>query len=212
MDNVTDDMLSTLITQINWEQLADKGWTVCRDFMPAGYLNSLRTELNDAWNGGQLKPAAIGSGKERKIISEIRSDHIRWLDPHNLSPIQFLYWQKIEGLRQELNQRFFLGLADYEAHFAVYPAGSYYRKHLDRLRDRDERVITCVLYLNFAWDPLHGGQLRIYDDSNACVDIQPEAGIFVCFRSDLIYHEVLPCQATRYSLTGWLRRQSKSLI
>jgi SM-20-related protein len=31
----------------------------------------------------------------------------------------------------------------------------------------------------------------------------PEAGRLVCFRSDLIEHEVLPATRERYSLTGW---------
>jgi SM-20-related protein len=35
-------------------------------------------------------------------------------------------------------------------------------------------------------------------------DVLPVAGRLVCFRSDLLEHEVLPATRERLSLTGWL--------
>jgi SM-20-related protein len=207
-----DDSVHDPIILLNWDQLSEKGWLAGAGLFTQDYLIGLHQELTGLWSEGRFREAGIGSGSDQMLRSEIRNDHIFWLDPANLSPIQFLYWKKIDQLRQELNRRFFFGLEDFEAHFAVYPPGSFYKKHLDRFRSRDERVISCVLFLNFAWDPAYGGQLRIYTDPGVYRDIQPDAGTFVCFLSDQIYHEVLPCTATRYSLSGWLRRKTYSVF
>jgi hypothetical protein len=69
-----------------------------------------------------------------------------------------------EGARRALQ----LGLFDFECHFALYPPGAGYRRHLDRFTGRDSsadegaRVLSCVLYLNREWGPEDRGQLRLY--------------------------------------------------
>jgi SM-20-related protein len=60
-----------------------------------------------------------------------------------------------------------------------------------------------ICYLNENWTEDDGGQLRVYfpDQSK---DFFPIAGRLVCFRSDLLEHEVLPATRERLSLTGWI--------
>jgi len=111
----------------------------------------------------------------------------------------------IDQLKDSLNRNFFIGLEDFEGHFAIYPEGSFYKKHLDQFKTQQLRLITCILYLNFDRKTDDGGELRIYTEKET-VDILPEACKFICFRSDEIYHEVLPCKSKRFSLTGWLRK------
>ena len=95
-----------------------------------------------------------------------------------------------EGLA--LNRAFFLGLEDYESHFALYPPGAFYQKHLDRFRDDDRRTLSAVFYLNADWQPEQGGALRLYPEGGGELDVLPTAGTLVLFMSAELPHEVLP--------------------
>ena len=52
--------------------------------------------------------------------------------------------------------------------------------------------------------------MRLYLDEQNSLDVQPMAGRLVLFRSAQLFHEVLPAQRERLSLTGWLRRRGNS--
>ena len=60
----------------------------------------------------------------------------------------------MDSLREALNRGLFLGLEDFECHFALYPPGAFYRKHVDRFRDDDRRMVSAVIYLNDAMQQL----------------------------------------------------------
>lgn len=192
------------------DDIAERGWSVQKFFFEEDYLKSLSEEARVFWREGNFREARIGTKIVQQIRPEIRSDFLLWLEPEELTPLQKIYWDKIDALRQRINRELYLGLQSFEAHFAVYPPGSFYKKHIDQFRSVQYRLISCLLYLNFGWKPEEGGQLRIYhgagEDSSSFADVLPEAGTFVCFRSDTVYHEVLPGSRERFSLTGWLRR------
>jgi SM-20-related protein len=42
---------------------------------------------------------------------------------------------------------------------------------------------------------------------NETLDVLPQAGRLVCFRSEQIEHEVLPATRPRFSITGWILDQ-----
>ena len=116
--------------------------------------------------------------------------------------------QRLEGLRVAINRSLFLGLFDLEMHFAVYPPGAGYQRHLDRFRDDDRRSVTVILYLNEHWTREDGGLLRFWPEpESAPLDIVPCGGTLVSFLSDRFWHEVLPARRERMSLTGWFRRR-----
>ena len=191
--------------------IAQRGWTVLTDFLRLEVIAELRDEARQFWQEEEFRAAGIGRSGGYAVRSGIRSDHIRWLDDQAPTPAQKLYWEAIEELRQTLNRELFLGLACFEAHFAIYPPGAFYQKHLDRFSDADERVISCTLYLNEAWQTEDGGQLRLYfPDGHQ--DVLPTAGTCALFRSDTFFHEVWPATKARFSLTGWLRRRSLRLV
>lgn len=192
-------------------EIAHHGWTVLTDFLPLETIASLRAEAQQLWQEEEFRAAGVGRSGGYAIRSEIRSDHIRWLDNQAPTPAQKLYLGAIEELQQELNRELFLSLANFEAHFAIYPRGAFYQKHLDRFSDADERVISCTLYLNEAWRAEDGGQLRLYLPEGH-QDVLPTAGMCALFRSDTFFHEVLPATETRFSLTGWFRRRSLKLV
>ena len=114
----------------------------------------------------------------------------------------------MDGLRQALNRGLYLGLEDFECHFALYPPGAFYQKHLDRFRDDDRRTVSAVLYLNDDWQPQDGGELRLYLPDGAEREVPPLGGSLVLFLSSDFPHEVLPANRERLSLTGWFRRRA----
>lgn len=191
------------------DRLATQGWAVCENFIDKELVQKLVSEEKELLARGKFREAGIGKGSSFQIKPEIRGDEVRWLDKEALTTNQKKYWDEIDALRQQLNQECFLGLKTFEFHFTHYPVGAFYKRHLDQFQQVRYRIISCVLYLNEDWQPEDGGELRIYlpdDPSGQFVDIAPKAGTLACFRSEDIYHEVLPTNVERYSLTGWLRR------
>lgn len=97
----------------------------------------------------------------------------------------------------------FLSLKDFEIHMTVYPVGAFYKRHLDQFKKEGHRKISVICYLNEEWKEEHGGQLRMYVPEGS-LDVLPVSGRLVCFRSDLLEHEVLSATRQRMSLTGWM--------
>ncbi|HEX7185546.1 MAG TPA: 2OG-Fe(II) oxygenase [Thermoanaerobaculia bacterium] len=192
------------------EGLADQGWAVAEGFLAPEAVAALAAEVRQLRDAGAFRQAGVGRGAEHGVRSEVRGDQILWLSEETLTPAQVPYWSAMEALRQELNRELFLGLASFEAHYAVYPPGAFYRKHLDRFAKSDERTISSVFYLNEGWSEEKGGQLRLYlpQGPEGHRDVVPRAGIFAAFRSDSVYHEVLPATDFRFSITAWFRRRS----
>ena len=100
---------------------------------------------------GRVAPAGVGPGTGHRVQADVRGDHIAWLEPPGATPAQRSCLERFETLRLALNRELQLGLLDFECHFAVYPPGAFYRRHLDRFATDDRRTLSCVLYLNDAW-------------------------------------------------------------
>ena len=201
-----------LLLKINkiCDDIAEKDWSVQDAFLPAGLLSNLQKEIKIMEEKRHFRPARVGSGPDSRLVPEIRTDLVMWLDPDNLSVCQKEYWNIIDVLKNEINRNFYLNLREFEAHFTIYKPGAFYKKHIDQFARVKQRTISCILYLNENWIEDYGGQLRIYinneDESESFLDVLPLPGTFVCFRSDKTYHEVLPANRERYSLTGWLKK------
>jgi SM-20-related protein len=99
-----------------------------------------------------------------------------------------------------------LGITDKEFHYAVYPPGTFYKRHLDTFQNDSRRKLSIVCYLNSEdWKPEYGGELCIYFDDKPPLDIYPLAGRLVIFESQVLEHEVKPVNKERLSITGWLK-------
>lgn len=194
-------MLSRIV-----DDLATRGWSQHDLFLPATLTQALAAECRQRAADGALAPAGVGRGAAQEVREGIRGDHIQWLEPGDSDACD-QYLGLMDSLREAMNRGLFLGLEDYESHFALYPPGAFYRKHLDRFRDDDRRTVSAVLYLNQDWLPEHGGQLRMTLKGNVEHDVQPTGGCLVVFLSGEIPHEVLPANRERLSLTGWFRRR-----
>jgi len=167
------------------------------------------TECEDACAQGEFRKARVGRGSSTEVREEIRGDQVLWLEPDGTSVEQAAYLAELEILRLALNRRFFLGLFDFEGHFAIYPQGAFYKPHLDRHAGTSERIVTVILYLNPDWRPGDGGELKLWttsgEKSGAFELIEPRLGTMVCFLAGDFWHEVMPAHKTRMSITGWFR-------
>ncbi|EPF75788.1 oxidoreductase [Acinetobacter gyllenbergii] len=142
------------------------------------------------------------AGIQNGVVSHIRSDHILWIDGQ--LPIAQQHLQTLEHLSQALNQAFYLGIKEVEAHFACYNAGEFYALHRDNPQQKNDRMISTVFYLHENWQEDWGGQLRLQDKKDQWHIIQPQPNRLAIFQSDVL-HEVLLSKQQRLSITAWLR-------
>lgn len=189
------------------DNLIEHGWSQHNLFLTTELVVALAAECQALQTVDGLQLAGVGRGKLHEITANIRGDQIRWLEAgQSFACDQYL--EVMENLRQVLNQNLFLGLEEYESHFAFYAPGTSYIKHIDRFRDNDSRTISAVLYLNEDWLPEQGGALRLHLDGACTEDITPLACRLVLFLSAEMAHEVLPASRDRLSIAGWFKRRS----
>lgn len=153
----------------------------------------------------RFKAAQIGRGAANKHLSPLRGDVISWLDDSNSTDHAYLAW--MEALRSGLNAALFLGLFDYECHYAIYGAGTSYAKHSDVLQGARNRVVSTVFYLNENWQSGDGGELRLFEPNGEATiaTLNPNFGTMIIFLSESFPHEVLMAHNKRRSITGWFR-------
>lgn len=190
------------------DQLENQGWAVVNDLFPLILCQNLYSEMMVRKDEGFFHKAAIGQKEHQQTVDTIRGDHVDWLDCHATQDPIASYLSIIRQLRDKVSQRFFLPLNSFEAHFAIYPPQTYYRKHLDQFKSDDSRQFTVVLFLNPEWQANDGGELLLYDPverEKVMASILPRMGVFACFFSSKIWHEVLAPQRERCALTGWLK-------
>lgn len=186
--------------------LADHGYAVIDQFLGQQEVEAI-LQVEELQSGSTaFKKAGIGNSKSLQIQEAIRGDYIQWLDKKSSPPSVLKYLNRLDELVKFLNQALFLSLKDFETHMTVYPAGSFYKRHLDQFKQDDHRKLSVICYLNKDWKEEHGGQLRMYLPDRS-LDILPLAGRLVIFRSDQIEHEVLPATRLRLSITGWILDQ-----
>ncbi|HHG3158205.1 TPA: 2OG-Fe(II) oxygenase [Vibrio parahaemolyticus] len=182
------------------DALATDGYYIWDDFLSEDEVTQLRDCIPDNW-----KKARIGRNNDVTRIESIRSDKIQWLKPAMGQPIAN-YLSKMEEIRQEVNRHFFLGLFEYEAHFAKYEKGDFYQKHLDCFKGNENRRLTTVFYMNESWSEEDAGELVVYDlNDKEIATIPPRGGRLLVFLSEQFPHEVLPTNAERFSIAGWFR-------
>lgn len=190
--------------------LASDGWIVLPKVLPDAAITAIADEIRGQFAAGDFHRAGVGKNGETQVVNEVRGDHVNWLELDSAPPLQGAWLDWLQQLSAELNRNLYLGLQEFEGHAAIYPPGSFYKKHLDQFRGTSERSVTAILYLNPDWQAEHGGQLRIYldDDCRDYRDIAPQAGTLVVFLAARFYHEVLTAERERIALTGWFKRRA----
>jgi SM-20-related protein len=192
------------------QALTQDGYVIIEDALPADLSQALLAHFMSLDESG-FNRAGIGRENDFQLNAFIRTDEIHWLE--DTHPVTKDYFARMESLRGALNRRLFLGLFDYECHYARYPEGAFYLTHVDTFRGTDTRVISTVLYLNPDWLPGDGGELVLYRPDQCVIleTVEPRFGRMVLFLSAGIPHAVLPVKAARYSIAGWFRKNNRSV-
>ncbi len=188
--------------------IADGNVSVKSDFIEEGLVRTLRNEALALWSDGEFDAARVGIGDSKHLAPTVRRDWIHWLDDASLTDTQLAVAARLETLRSAINLHTFMGLFEWEGHLALYPPGSFYKRHVDVFRNNRERQVTFILYLNPDWTEGDGGELRVYetgDDISSYEDVEPRGGTLVTFLSEEVHHEVLTSQTDRLTWTGWYR-------
>lgn len=191
------------------EDLLAQQYSIVEDFFTAEEVSILRQSLVEKHEEDAFKKAAIGNRVNEIIVKSIRGDVILWMDELQANEAEMLFFNKINNLVNYLNKTCFLGILHKEFHYALYPEGTYYKRHLDTFQNDDRRKLSFVCYLNEeGWLPENGGELVLYLDENGKETekvIYPFPGRVVIFESQIIEHEVKPVNKERMSITGWLK-------
>ncbi len=190
----------------NWDawmdELASRDFIVIDQFLPAEMYARMRSFLVKKLREDEFEKAGLGSLFNNQVDTRIRGDYTYWLDKKRDEHLS-AFFELVEELNLQLNRACFLSLGGYEFHLAWYPPGTFYQKHVDRFKDRSNRMISVVIYMNEAWKDGDGGELKIYRPDEEIL-VEPLANRCILFKSDVTEHEVMTTNAGRYSLTGWL--------
>lgn len=186
-------------------EIEHRGYAVMDAALPPDLVDALFVQICGLPDEA-LKPAGIGRVDLHQLNPFVRRDEIMWLEPEQPAASELLAW--MEHLRLGINRHLFLGLFDYEAHYARYAPGAFYRRHRDAFAGGGaNRVLSTVIYLNPNWSASDGGEMLLLadDDQQLLERVQPLYGRLVVFLSERFPHEVLPTRRTRYSIAGWFR-------
>ena len=178
------------------DDLSHTGFAIIDQVYTPEYIHSLVHECHT--HLATFRAAGIQNG----VVSQIRSDHILWIDEQ--LPIAQQHIENLKKLSDYLNQAFFIGIKEIEAHFACYNAGEFYKLHRDNPQQKNNRIFSTVFYLHANWQPEQGGELRLQDKEHQWHILQPLPNRMIIFQSDLL-HEVLLSKQQRLSITAWLR-------
>lgn len=189
--------------EIYLEHIETHGYAIIENAIDSDLISELMADCYRI--NPHFSLAGIGRLNNLQIDDSVRKDKTYWFD--GSSNAQLSYQQIMEAVRTTLNRNFFMGLFDYECHYAKYTQGDFYKKHVDAFKGRSNRVFTTVLYLN---SPKKGGELVIYKPKSKDIEvvIKPTAGTLVLFESERFVHEVLPAVDNRYSIAGWFRKNA----
>lgn len=194
------------------DSLALNSYAIIDNFLSDEEALDCLDVLQENKEEGNFKKAGIGTLGMHQIDKTIRGDEIKWLDNLNLSPASQVYMDQVGAMMRYFNRTLFLSLKDFECHFAHYPSGTFYKRHLDLLKLSDHRKLSFVFYLNPNWKEGDGGELLLYLQENGeekTVTVNPILGRLVVFRSEILEHEVALAHKSRHSITGWMLDQYK---
>jgi len=122
--------------------LIERAWSVQPGYFDPVLVDRLRAEILVLHENDELSRAGVGRGGAFKIDDGVRRDTTRWLTRDTLARCRYL--DQMEALRIELNRRLFLGLFEYESHFALYEKGAFYRRHYDSFQGDASRIVSSV--------------------------------------------------------------------
>ncbi len=188
-------------------ETGDSGICVCKDFLSPTEVGSLQSDFDSVYASGAFHKAGVGQGSAQEVRDLIRNDETFWLEPQTNDVVQKALLERCDQLKSAFNRTLFLGLNEFEGHYAQYSAGGFYQRHLDSFSGDQSRMVSIVIYLNRNWQTGDGGELRVFT-GDSHIDVEPIAGTLVAFMSRETEHEVLASRVPRRSFSGWFKRPS----
>ncbi len=182
----------------------DHQYGVSEDFISAGLARELRQNLITLDQDDRMKKAGIGNNLVKDTGQDKRGDRIFWMDNESEDKPERAFLDQIDAFVRYLNETCYVGISDYEFHYALYDTGSSYQRHVDQFQNNNHRKFSLIHYLNNDWTPEHGGELMIYQQ-NETEKILPNIRKAVFFQSDACEHAVSPATRPRMSISGWLK-------
>ena len=183
------------------DELSDRNYVVIDNFLDDPLYQLIKSFFIERLE--HFQQAGIGTLGNNQIKRSIRGDLTYWLEEKR-DPELDRFWQLLHETIQLLNRYCFLSLSGFEFHLAHYPAGAHYDRHLDQFSERNNRMISMIIYLNDNWEKGDGGELEIVSANDEIILVEPIAKRCVMFKSAEVLHGVLEAHKSRYSLTGWL--------
>lgn len=184
--------------------IVSKGYAVVDDLLPEAELQLIKKRFEELQQEDEFLKAGIGKQIHFTIDNTVRGDFIRWIDTSDESAPVYKLYEYINELVTNLNRTCFLGIKDYETHYAFYPKGKGYLMHRDRFKTNPHRIVSFVFYLNENWQQGDGGELILFNEEKEPIKtISPKSNRLAVFLSETL-HEVKNCNTERRSITGWL--------
>lgn len=199
---------------LHFDEMASQEYTVIDNFLPVDIYQKIHQSFSKYLGEDLFEQAGIGTLATYQINENYRSDQILWIDRHDCSDELKAYLNFIsEDFIPKVNRELFTAIKDFEFMLAYYPSGGFYKMHLDQFKDRNNRILSMIIYLNDNWKEGDGGELVIYqnDEDKTRKVINPIGNRLAIFNSATIWHEVLPANKGRKSLTGWLLKMPQGL-
>jgi len=182
---------------------------LCGTLKPSSYWNGWQAGRGDSYGLVDLGRLQLGGHCALACGLMLLSAVCGRLSRFRPSP-----WERLRPTSQAQLALFAGGGAGYKAH----TDSSSYEELGEEMPEDQRRIIaarclTSILYLNEApWDPSCGGALRahrhVHDESGEYVDVSPDGGSLVLFRSRDLRHEVVPSARDRLALTMWFMSDS----
>lgn len=175
-----------------------------KNFLSDKLVKGLQQNISQLDSTNKMTQAGIGNATVKDNNQKMRGDKIYWLDKTNNNAFEQEFLELAESFIAHLNSSCYTGIHNYEFHYAVYEAGSYYKKHIDQFQSDNKRKFSFINYLNDDWQEADGGQLHLYYDGEV-QKIEPQSKTAVFFKSNEMEHEVVLCNRSRMSISGWLK-------
>lgn len=181
------------------QKVDDFGWAMTS--LDPQFTNLLLERFQDVQKQGLFQSATITQTTD--LATAIRNDFTYWLEKEH-HPTESKALENLEQVLAALKNHFRISLSNLECHFSYYPAGHFYKKHIDQTQDNNKRFFSFVIYLNPNWKSSYGGKLVGYRQEDKLFDVMPHFGEMIIFHSD-IPHEVETSHHERRSIAGWFR-------
>lgn len=178
---------------------------VSNSFISKELSRSLQENIRMLHSEGELVSAGIGDAQNKVLDKSIRRDKIYWIDNASTNVAEQEFLALVQEFINYLNRTCFTAINDFEFHYAIYEAGSFYKRHIDQFKNNNYRKFSLITYLNDDWKDDDGGSLLLYHEDGRTESILPEDQRTVFFKSDELEHEVAIASRARMSITGWLK-------